>query len=510
MKPWEKYSQGSATQTLKPWEKYGQSQPAINNDGSIEQEQKPIGSTRSFDEESIVKNSIVDKIMNAVAPRSMGTEEDSPMRQKIAAAISDIASLLNPIGGRATTSLPALIPGGESFGEAMARTKAPEDAGTVRSFIENVGRDPALAVGGISGILKTPVKGAIAKAVTGGVIEGAASATAHQAERYGETGEVNIPEAAGEIALSAGMGLAGGIAKKAITKGSKELADKVLTSYLKPLSKVFNEGFDAANIEKYGLYGNNVNDILKKSQGEISIRMNQLKELLEQSGNSGNKVDMADAVLKAVKEIESNKTKFPQLFLAKKNEKIPLKEAAEEIIGMIARLSGGADADPLTANEIAQTLGVIASKAFGKNTKQDDALEAVAMTTYWKLRELIESSVKDAPGEVRRLNREMHEIIPIKNAALRRLPIDKRNEFIPLKTMIGGAAAIATGNPAKAGAIAGFTSLDLTLKNPRFAQVLNYVNKVSRKNAPTILTITKKASQATRSNLFRYEYDDEN
>jgi hypothetical protein len=468
-----------------------------------EQQKRPIGATASFGEESII-----DKIMTAVAPRSMGTEEEAPLRQKIAAAISDVASLMNPIGGRATASLPALLPGGESFGEAMSRTKAPEGAGAVRSFIENVGRDPALAVGGVSGLIKAPVKGAIAKAITGGAIEGAASAVAHQAERYGQTGEVNIPEAAGEIALSAGIGLAGGIASKAV-KGTKELADKVLTSYLKPSSKIFKEGFDAANIEKYSLYGNNIDEILSKSQNEISSRMNQLKGLLENSGNAGNKVDMAEAVLRAVDEIEANKTKFPQLFLAKKGEEIPLKEAAEEIIGMISRLSGGADADPLTANEIAQTLGVIASKAFGKNTKQDDAVEAVAMTTYWKLREIIEESVKDAPGEVKRLNKEMHEIIPIKNAALRRLPIDKRNEAIPLKTMIGGAAAMATGNMGKAGAIAGFTSLDLTLKNPRFAQVLNRINKISTKSAQPVKEMSKLPRQAVRSNLFRYKYDEE-
>jgi hypothetical protein len=160
---------------------------------------------------------------------------------------------------------------------------------------------------------------------------------------------------------------------------------------------------------------------------------------------------------------------------------------------------GALDVDPLKANELKQVVGEIGAAAFGKNTKEDDAMEALAMVTYGKLRNQIDKSTS---GRVKQLNKEISELIPIKMAAMRRLPIEKRNEFFSIKEFGGMAASLATGNPLPLS----LSLSDRILKNPYAAKILNRISRIEK---PVLLAGSKisKASgkplrQAVRTGLF--------
>ena len=393
--------------------------------------------------------------------------------------------------------------GWDEFKRNLAKTES--EKGGVGGFVENVATDPAtlpsLAVGG-------PIGAGVKTALTAGAKVGVTSALAHQAENVAENKKVEPVKAVEEVAVGAAMGPLGlltkGIVQKVI-KAPKEIAEGILSSYLKPPLKIYRDGFDVKNIDKYDLYGN-TKEIGSKAQGAINERMDQIKVKLSEAGSSGEKIDLADSVIEAIDEIESQKEKFPKLFIAAKNEETPLRVASEKIIGMMSRLANGADEDPLLANQIRQGLGEIAADAFGKYTKEDDALEAVAMITYRKLREQIEQK---SPEGIRQLNKEISELIPIKNAAIRRTPIAERQDLISLKDAVSIAGALATNNPAPLLV----KVADVTLKNTKFAKVLNRIGKqeelMRKAGSGAYKTVKKPAGQAIRTGLFRdVDYED--
>ena len=111
--------------------------------------------------------------------------------RKIAGGVADVLS----IPGRTIASLPALKPGGETFGEAFKRTEG-------KSFVGDVVRDPSLipgilATGGISAVTKAPIRIGIkegAKKIAGiagrGAAESVAGAVTRQIEEFGEGEEL--------------------------------------------------------------------------------------------------------------------------------------------------------------------------------------------------------------------------------------------------------------------------------------------------------------------------------
>jgi hypothetical protein len=152
--------------------------------------------------------------------------EDKPYLQQVGSAIGDVFSLPARAVTSAATFAGAKAGGAsnqqasEMYQEDLAKRKS--DMGGVSGFIEDVVEDPALipslAVGGPAlGAGKSLVANA-GKAALFGLAEGATSAAVHQAERFGETGKVNLGEAAFETGLSGVMGGGMHVGGKAISK----------------------------------------------------------------------------------------------------------------------------------------------------------------------------------------------------------------------------------------------------------------------------------------------------
>jgi hypothetical protein len=158
-------------------------------------------------------------LYEALSPRGSQSRGEVGGARQFANEATDALSL----GGRMVASIPAILPGGETFPQAVSRTRAKESTGQPGRFISNVLRDPATAAAAPFAALAPGAGGVLGKlgqAAAIGLGEGAASAGAHQLERYGQTGKVDLNDAAMEIGLSgvaaggmAGLGMLGGKAR---------------------------------------------------------------------------------------------------------------------------------------------------------------------------------------------------------------------------------------------------------------------------------------------------------
>ncbi len=138
--------------------------------------------------------------------------------------------------GRMVASAPAMIPGGETYPEAVSRTKGKEREGffgNIAQFAGDVMRDPATTATAPLAPLVPGGGGALAtlgRAVGLGATEGVVSAGAHQMEKYGQTGRIDPMEAAGEIGISAATaGLFNGLGQ--VIKKGKGLARDVVSKF---------------------------------------------------------------------------------------------------------------------------------------------------------------------------------------------------------------------------------------------------------------------------------------
>ena len=265
MKPWEKYSVESG-----PWSKYS---------SSIEQPTSS-GVTRSFDVEPSAPEG-TPSFSEAAAPRQARIWRGGEGNEA-AATVGDVLSFV----GRAVRA--ALRTGTrkiedidldeeskktfrDKFGEEwdifkteLAKTES--DAGGVVGFAENVLVDPAttatLPIGGVGGkgaqaaaggALKQVAK-AVGRGALTGAAEGAVSAGVHQLENAGAGRKVNAGQAAGEVALSAGLGglVAGGaeLLKKLTGKGAKEATRGVLSNFTQVPEDVLDRVTTPGELEK--------------------------------------------------------------------------------------------------------------------------------------------------------------------------------------------------------------------------------------------------------------------
>lgn len=152
--------------------------------------------------------------------------EDKPYLQQVGSAIGDVFSLPARAVTSAATFAGAKAGGAsnqqatEMYQEDLSKRKS--DMGGITGFIEDTVEDPALIPSlAIGGPAVGAGKSALVKAgrmALSGLAEGATSAAVHQAENYGETGNVDIGSAALETGLSGVMGGAMPLAGKAISK----------------------------------------------------------------------------------------------------------------------------------------------------------------------------------------------------------------------------------------------------------------------------------------------------
>jgi hypothetical protein len=468
--------------------------------------------------------------MQSLLPRTTQTLED--VKQGEGSFIGNVGRVTRDLTldqlsglGRALSSVPALMPGGEGFGEAMARKEAPKDAGGVRKFAENTLRDPALipgiaATGGASSLVKAPAAAPlrmgireigkrVGVAAGRGALESIPSAIIHQTENAAETGDVDVLAGLGEVATGAALGLGTKLTRAAFNKvlnGPKEAANKIMASYLKPPLKIYDDGFKPENIGKHNLFGT-TSEIVAQANQKLKSASNEMDRMLKAASEEGATVNAGRFVFEVADEIASKKldVKNPNLFMKTGDEAMPIEKASTQINELIAYLTDGNDVvDLATAQRLKQTIGNLGDWSHGSGDADKDAIEALANGVYMKFKDEIE---RQLPEKAKALNKAMSEIIPIKRAALRRLPIDQRNDAIGLADVTAFTNAFSSESMEGNAAGTAIGLLRRAARSPLVAEGLDMLGGPGKSVAPGVLKtgdiVAPPIRQSVRSSAFR-------
>lgn len=270
-----------------------------------------------------------------------------------------------------------------------------------------------------------------------------------------QTAQTGSTDGAKAVGLTAAGGALGA---PAVGKGLSWLGQRVENALIKASKADVENGFKVANVYKHKL-GGTIETTLQKADDKLKQYGQEMKAELTKAGASGSvpMVDVFSAIADAEKSLASNAARHTG-----QNEAI--QRALQAIKSDIATQSGNqlfpGMVDLSTANQIKQGIGDLGAWQFGKADPDSAAKELVANAIYSKLRTLIESSATN-PGRIKELNQAMGEIIPIRQAIIRRIPVEQRANVLNIGDLIG----LSTGS-------VGVSILNRILKSGQAADVM--------------------------------------
>lgn len=222
-------------------------------------------------------------------------------------------------------------------------------------------------------------------------------------------------------------GAATGVARASTKVGAsgaiKGLGENVLNKAIAPSSKDIGDGFRMHNVVKHGLDKLPVEKAYEKMNAEIFPALEgRMKSAL---GQSKTKFDVEDAL---------KKTEADLLADSPKNAAV-LKEVSSQFDGLVEQLAelesrgfvSNGTTDMLTANAIKRSYGKKGAWAHGIQDPMSTAREKVANAFFKNMKTGIEKS--DVGDEIKAINKEFGELMPIEHALIRRIPVSARQEF---------------------------------------------------------------------------------
>lgn len=257
--------------------------------------------------------------------------------------------------------------------------------------------------------------------------EALSSAAVHTAQ----TGSTDGAKAVGTSAAV----MSGAVAPVA-SKALKMLGQRVELALIKASARDVQNGFKVGNVYKHQL-GGSLETTLKKSDEKLRDLGQQLRTELGSHPNV--RVDVHQAITDAATELKGKSAKTWGQNVAIDKAFDRLLQDPDYLRKTQGALVNGVT-DLLTANELKQGLGELAAFKYGMRDPDADAMERVANAVYSKLRVAIEKAAPN-PGRLKEINAAMGEIIPVRQAVLRRLPVEDRQNPVSLLDALG----LATG-----------------------------------------------------------------
>lgn len=305
----------------------------------------------------------------------------------------------------------------EKFEESLQPQTGSEKAGfAVEKIAEFLAPSGALAKGisPTAGIVRRGVGEAVA---TGGI-------TTAQTGEFGD--EAKVSAIVGGLIPVAGAGLK---AVRPTGKFRKILGEKIQTSVIKPSQRDVKDGFNIQNLTKYNV-GGSLEETIAKTHTEINKRTNRLNKILKRGEGL---VNLQDVFTDTIKSLKNKQGKFKEFGNIRANEK-----AIKDLQAEVNKVAPGDGlVDLVQATFMKRGAGTKSAWAFGQPDREAKALEKIYSQFYLSLKNAIEKSAGKSGGEIKKLNKEISELIPISNASLRRLPVASRNNAISLTDSIG-------------------------------------------------------------------------
>lgn len=263
-------------------------------------------------------------------------------------------------------------------------------------------------------------------ALLGAGLEAGSAAAVQTAQQGGTQGT------AGTAGFAAGASLAAPV----VGKGLKFLGDRIEMSLVKPSVADVKDGFKVQNVYKHQL-GGSLSQTYDKATAKLIELGQQMKQTLRAFGGpTGPQVDVLQVLADTSAELSKNQAKTY-------GQNINIASAITKLLddpAMLALKNGKADL--VTANEMKQALGEMGAWQYGARDADSNAMEIAANVMYTKLKEAIEKALPIGPTRVRSLNQQMAEIIPVRQAVIRRIPVEQRQNVLKMGDVIG----LATGN----------------------------------------------------------------
>lgn len=228
-----------------------------------------------------------------------------------------------------------------------------------------------------------------------------------------------------DIETSAKIGAAFPLAGEAIKQTGKLMqgvGKSIGTSVIRPNARDLQDGFDIKNVYKYDV-GGSLNDTLTKTNSLMDDLGKQLKSKIGQSKES---VNLNEVYKETAKKLGQKKA--AQFGMTGKIGSA-LKSLKKEV--MTQGNSGVVDLP--TAQAVKRASGTMGAWKFGMQDPESMATEKVYNTFYSALKTQIE---KKSPAGVKGINKQLSELIPIYNAAIRRLPVAERNNVLSLSDIV--------------------------------------------------------------------------
>lgn len=212
----------------------------------------------------------------------------------------------------------------------------------------------------------------------------------------------------------------------AAAKGLGLLGEKVEDALVKASAKDRANGFDVRNIFKHDV-GGSLSQTYDKVTKKLSNLSTQLKGVLK---GSAPQADIAGVEQKTLNRYSGNAQAAQALGRIREAVEFELNKNGAQF---------GQSLDLANANIAKQAVGDLGAWLHDPHGKiisdADRIVEDVANTYYGFLKSEIEQ--KAPPGIVKLLNGSMSELIPIKQAIIRRIPIEQRSNVLNMGDLLG-------------------------------------------------------------------------
>jgi hypothetical protein len=239
-----------------------------------------------------------------------------------------------------------------------------------------------------------------------------------------------IDDKAKTTAIVAALFPVAGAGLTSIKLGAGKVGQKIEQSVIRPSAEDIKDGFNIQNLAKYKVGGS-----IKEVIANTHIKLNELGQQLKNKLAGSNASLNLNSIFEETSEdlLKNKGVNFGNVTAIKRVLEDQLKPEILEQAGQNGLI------DLVEANFIKRGAGTKGAWAYGRVEPDASAVERVYTTFYNKLKTAIE---KNAPEGVKELNKQMSDLIPISNAALRRLPVEQRNNMISLTDSIGLFSAI--------------------------------------------------------------------
>lgn len=216
--------------------------------------------------------------------------------------------------------------------------------------------------------------------------------------------------------------------KNLVGRGLESTGEKIQTSVIRPSGKDISDGFKIENVNKYDL-GGSLPETIAKTHTKLNELSGQLREKLTGSDNT---IDLNQLLKETTEALTSGKT-------ASFGDNQAIQRVLDNIKEEIAQASETGIVDLVDATNIKRAAGTKGAWAYNRPEVDASAIEKVYTEFYDKMKTAIETN---APDGVKEINKQISELIPINNAALRRLPVADRNNALSLTDTIGLTSAV--------------------------------------------------------------------